>query len=267
MLQHLENLSQKTTVTDDEIVQLKHHMEVERSTLKALLKDIKFCDTLTSIHTTFKVSHSDIPLSLGFLLFAFQGDDACFKQAMKHAGLKNLFIKEANKIRKATYENPFFGGVLTGKLAFENLQVITEDPELKTSFCKSRHAGRDLIEFAEKHPQYINYIITHPELKIAITKDRRHHRAIRDILYCSRDKKDADIVFQDETFGGWDDKLKDHIYNTIAQNYRNSLPDSLVKRCLFAIAKAPEEALAKKAQKAPGQDLEKAIYNFSIQTN
>jgi hypothetical protein len=254
----LQNMMKDPIVQNDELNNLFEYCDKE--SVKNILADDNFCNSLILSNTK---STDKVPLGFAFMINAFQKDHSSFPLFMKNQNFKNLFLSYGNTTLDNEFENMWFYYILDAesKATCENLKVIIQDKSLSSAFYASRCVGRIMIEYTKNHPEQVGTVIKHQDIKSAIKKDRSHHVAIRDILCNSRNKKDADTVFSENTFGiGFSDGLKTHIYNQIAKNYRKSLPDSLSKRCLFSITSSELPSL----ESLPN-DLREVVNNFNIQ--
>lgn len=82
---------------------------------------------------------------------------------------------------------------------------------------------------------------------------------IEQLSLCN-DKKIADDVFsQPDKYGVFDQALQKQIYKKITDNFRDAMPNSLVKHCLFAVEKLPADEI----KKLPS-DMQETLRNFSF---
>jgi len=86
------------------------------------------------------------------------------------------------------------------------------------------------------------------------------------LLQYSLSKADADYLFdpKNEFIQFHNEAYKAKIYDRIATNFRNSIPESLYKHCLFAIAENKGEASIKNGLSSIPEEQKEDIENYSL---
>ena len=257
---NLKELMAKPIITENYFNMLDQKIvNSTQEEIKEIFKDNNFIDELISSNNIV-IPATNQSLIFYFMIATFYNHPSLFPILIEDEKFKKVFIDNCFNWLKEKREIPFFEMLLNNKTAEINFQTIMKDNELRNCFCESRHAGRTLISFTKENPKYIKHIISDPELRKAVGNDRLIHVAMREILDQSIDKNDLDLFLScNDGIWGYNNELKIAQQDTIAKNYRASLPDSLYKLCLFAVT--DNNVLINKSIPS---ELSESIRNFSI---
>lgn len=142
-------------------------------------------------------------------------------------------------------------------------EFVFENPELLNVICCDK-SMMGLIELSVKsRPDLIPYMLKDMSIVDVIGNYAfpSGYSGIQMLLLHSNDKKHADLVFSNpDIYGAFDQDIQQSVYNVITDNYRASLPESLLKHSLFAVQRLPKEEHEKL-----DENLKEKVRNFSKQ--